>query len=221
MRRKTAVVAVVFGVFACVAIFGQTPAPSGPKTDLGNWIFATVSGVRTWAEYDTIQPPDGMGEGWASGALAIKDYSEGSQMIAGSSRITVGNDSYGMTIQNFVTFSNSPAPKAKGVYRELTVWISNTGRKPASLDMMAKGAKTLDVQLVLPDKSRLAPCGFRFPSMGAFAACFATAWEGKLGFTLAPGRKTWLLLLFDVPRGLDNGQLQIKKAAPLKIKLAE
>ncbi len=212
---------------AAAAASAQQIVPTGPRADLGNSFVATVSGVRTWSEFDSVEPPpDGAGVTWKSGATVMEDFTYGaSPMIGGTTKITIGADTFGMAVRNFAGgMEDVPVPPANGVYQELTVWFANTGKKAASLDVVAPAGPSLDAALILPDKSRLSPVGFRFPHMshlGVFEGCFATTWTGKLAANLGPGAKTWVVLLFDVPTSAKEARLQIKKAAPVKIKLAQ
>ncbi len=66
---------------------------------------------------------------------------------------------------------------------------------------MEKGQSSLDARLILPDNTRLKVRAFLIPSAGIAEISLIVAWQGALGFKLAPGEKTWLLLVFDVPTG--------------------
>ncbi len=150
----------------------------------------TVTSVRVWQTFDGAAPAHEAYQKWATGGP------------------------YSMETHRYTP----DVWPASGQFVEMQVWLTNDGSEKAKIDMALDGVKGLQCKLLYGNGQSADVNGFLIAGLSyERERCLVTSWEGNLYFTLEPGEKTWMMLVFDVPAGVTSGRLQIREYAPIPV----
>jgi hypothetical protein len=173
---------------------GCSPGKAGKNNFLlEKTVSWTIEGVRTWQTFDSKIPAEKSSMHWISGSNTMR-------------------------CSAFAPYESSEPEKASGRFWEFTVWFENKGQEEKTVWFHQNDKKGLDMRLVVPENS-VPVKAFLIPGLNIAPISLATAWEGTLGIKLAPGEKTWLLLVFDVPGKYDSAEFKLKDTSPVPIEL--
>ena len=174
----------------------KTQSEIGKEIMLGDGVVARVDRVRTWESYEDDVPP-------------VNPY----QHYSGQ-----GSKNGGFTL-SVEPFAGERRVKPVGRFWELLLWMENKGNKDAGVLLFGKNEEGLDVRLILDDDRELLMRGYRVPGFSIADVSLVIASQGRLKTDLKPGEKTWLLVVFDVPKEYASARFQIKDALPVTILL--
>jgi hypothetical protein len=168
----------------------------GTEIPIDEGVFVKVSRVRTWESYDNDVPPLDPHQHWVSQGSNGGGFSISVKPFTGEGRV-------------------SP----KGRFWEVLLWIENKSVKQTTIPLYGKDEEGLDVRLMLDGGEEMPMCGYRVPGFNISYMSLVVASQGRLQADLKPTEKTWLLVVFDVPREHKSARFQIKNASPVWITL--
>jgi hypothetical protein len=184
-------------LFLCAGVScSRHESQVGKEIPLDDGVFMKVSRVRAWESYDHDVPPLDPYQHWVSQGSKKGGFSISVRPFTGEERVT-----------------------PKGRFWELLVWIENKGVKETAIPLYGKDEEGLDLHLMLGSGVKMPMCGYRVPGFNISDMSLVVASQGRLQAELKPTEKTWLLVVFDVPREQKSAQFQIKNASPVRITL--
>jgi hypothetical protein len=153
--------------------------------------------IRTWKSFDTMVPSEKSVQHWVSGGYNV------------------------MNCASFAPYEGDQTEKAAGRFWELLLWFENKGEQESTVWIHTEDRKGLDAYLIVAGKKKIPVKAFLIPGLNIAPVSLAVSWEGKLGFDLLPGEKTWLLLVFDVPEKYNSAHFRLKESSKLFISLPD
>lgn len=205
--------------------------PGELKTFLGKNVTVKVLAVRSW------EPPEPK-------FLLIEKIPEGRYYFFQMDRMPIGVTSpspileqEGQSVWTTVYATKAEFTRRcvrfaspKGQYVEILLLFENEGDTAFVESVTSTESQQLDIRLTLPDGAVVLPVDFLCPGLSNASLdhlkklqekglTIVSEFTGNLGIYLDSGGRTWLLLLFDIPRGSQSVQLQIKNTRPIPIHL--
>jgi len=150
----------------------------------GNGIMISVKSARAWKVFDSQIPPDEPYECWSAG-------------------------NHSMSVTNFTDTTNTIS---EGQYLEILTWFKNEDDSTVRIEIVPEGGHEINASIVLSGEKTLPVYAFRIPGLDVANVSFVTAWEGSLGFTLEPGKETWIVLIFNIKEDVSSGELLFRGA---------
>jgi len=115
-----------------------------------------------------------------------------------------------MLFSKFGPEKDAEAHKPTGSFYEIPIYFLNNSNDTNTITLSKEDNKTLDAQLILENKEVLSPVAFRIPGFFPIdERSLFTSFESKLFLSLPPKTKTWLLLVFDVPKNIKTAGLSL------------
>ncbi len=116
----------------------------------------------------------------------------------------------------------------KGKYLETLLLFQNTGKQNAEEVISGQKTGELDIILTLPEGASVHPMDFesigfstsrlsQLEDLQKQGLTVVSEFTGKITIYLEADGKTWILLLFDVPRSSKTAKLQIRNSEPVTL----
>lgn len=185
-------VKIILTICLAVAALTLSHAQSFP---LEQGVVCTVESVRTWESFDGKAPEEGPYQKWKSDSAV-----------------------------SYASHRYSPDYRTpEGKFVEILVWFDAEGAEDAKVHLIPGADDTLeafDARLAYGEGQSCPIKAFAIPGTGVVKNNgLLETWDGNLNFGLAPGERTWILLLFDIPADVSEAIFQLKSAEPLPINI--
>ncbi len=208
LRARTVACLAVTAIGVGIASADVAPPPA-PKIVLEG-IIVQLASAGTWSIYREL-PRMKNDERWMCGSIRIQSASDpaaaGAPMSEGTRELRQGEERCAATIESFA------GAAAQKELREYLLTFENRSKQPVTLSLLDAASGRIDMRVVpVPkdDGPPVRPRAFLIPGLAVASTSFVKSFDGPLAAQLAPGEKTWALVVFEAASSSGLVQLHVK-----------